>query len=350
YSNMLTAQDKVTQALASQAASIASGQNSVAKAQDTLNQAQATLDQKQSGPDLDVATKQAAVNTAQATLNQAQATLDQKQSGPDLDVGTRQAAVSTAQATLTKSQADLATKQAGGDAKEILKQQNQVRSAQAALDTANQKLQGVTITAPFDGIVSATSGAGGDQLAANAAVVTLLDPTAMRVDVVAAEIDIANIQIGQPTTITFDALPSQSFTGKIMNIAPSAKVTQGVANYPVSISLDKVTGLKDQMTASATIVTQQVNNALLVPNRAVRTQGRNKTVQALLPDGATETRIIQTGMTGDTNTEVTGGLQEGDKVVIAAATTTTRGVPGAGGFGGAPAGGTFFAGGGGPGR
>ncbi len=349
YSNMLTAQDRVTQALASQAASIASSQNSVAKAQDALNQAQATLAQKQSGPDLDVATKQAAVNTAQATLNQAQATLAQKQSGPDLDVANRQASVTAAQLALTKAQTDLATKQAGGDAKEILKQQNQVRSAQATMDTANQKLQGSTITAPFDGIISATSGTGGEQVAANAAVVSLLDPNAMRIDVVAAETDIASIKVGQAATISFDALPGQSYTGKIINIAPSAKVTQGVANYPVSISLDKVTGLKDQMTASATIVTQQVNNALLVANRAIKTQGRNKTVQVLLPDGTTETRTIQTGMTGDANSEVTSGLQEGEKVVIPAATTTTRGVPGAGAIGGgAPGGGApggaFFGG------
>ncbi|MDP2662571.1 MAG: efflux RND transporter periplasmic adaptor subunit, partial [Dehalococcoidia bacterium] len=334
YSNMLTAQDRVTQALASQAASIASAQNSVAKAQDTLNQAQATLAQKQSGPDLDVATKQAAFDTTQATLTQAQATLAQKQSGPDLDVATRQAAVSSAQAALTKAQADLATKQAGGDSKEILKQQNQVRSAQAALDTANQKLQGVTITAPFDGTVSAASGTAGDQVAANAAVVTLLDPAAMRVDVNASETDIALIQTGQAATITFDALSNQTFTGKITNVAPTAKVSSGVVSYLVTVALDKLTGVKDQMTASATIVTKQVDNALLVPNRAIKTQGRNKTVQALLPDGTTETRTIQTGMTGDTNTEVTGGLQEGEKVVIPTTTTTTRGVPGAGGLGG----------------
>ncbi|MDP2728675.1 MAG: efflux RND transporter periplasmic adaptor subunit [Dehalococcoidia bacterium] len=310
YGNMLLAQEKLAAARAKQAVTLATARNEVAKALDALAKAQDDLAKKKAGPD------------------------------PN-DVDGKRAQVINLQTALARAQEDLAKKQAGGDSKEILKQQNQVASAQAALDNAKQKLQGVIITAPFDGIVSIITPAVGDQVGANAAVISLLDPTAMRIDVSAAETDVSSIQVGQPVTVTFDALTNQAFSGKVISIAPSAKVQQGVVNYPVSISLDKVTGVKDLMTASATIVTQQRNNVILVSNRAIKTQGRNRTVQVLLPNGTTETRTIQIGMSGDTNTEATSGLQEGDKVVIPTTSTTSRGVPGAGGLGGAPGGGMF---------
>jgi len=347
YMNMLTAQDKVKQAQQNQAAGLANAQNDVARAEDALTQAQNKLAQMEAGPNSDILSKQAAVSAAQTALSKAQADLATKQAGPDSDILNKQAGLSAAQTALAKAQADLATKQAGGDAKEMLKQQNQVTSAQAALDSANQKLQGIAITAPFDGIVAVITPSVGDPVGANAAVITLQDPTAMRVDVNSAETDISSVQIGQPATVTFDALPSQTFSGKITSIAPSAKVQQGVVNYPVSISLEQVQGVKDQMTASAQIVTQQRNNVLLVPNRAIRTQGRNRTVQVVLTNGTTETRTIQTGMSGDQSTEVVSGLQEQDKVTIPTTTTTTRGVPGAGGLPGAVPGGggpVFFGG------
>lgn len=311
YSNMLLAQDKLAQAREKQASSQASAQNDVAKAQDALARAQNDLASKQAGPDSDVERKRAAVTAAEIAL--------------------------------AKSKDDLAKKLAGGDPKDIEKQNNQVVSAQASLDSSRQKLQGVVITAPFDGIVAAVSANFGDPVGANAVVVTLLDPNALRVDVSIAESDVASVQAGQSASITFDALPSRTFQGKVISVAPSAKVQQGVVNYPVSISLDQAPGVKDLMTASAQVVTQKKDNILLVPNRAIRSQGRTRTAQLLLPNGTTETRTIQTGMSGDQTTEVTSGLQEGDKVVIPTTTTTNRGVPGAGGFS-APAGGGFMGG------
>jgi macrolide-specific efflux system membrane fusion protein len=81
---------------------------------------------------------------------------------------------------------------------------------------------------------------------------------------------------------------------------------------------------------------------VVAPNRAVKTQGRNKTVEVLDADGKSETRQVQTGLANDTLTEIVSGLQAGDKVVIPGTTTAAARVGGLGGaaaFGGGPGGG-----------
>jgi hypothetical protein len=75
-------------------------------------------------------------------------------------------------------------------------------------------------------------------------------------------------------------------------------------------------------------------DVLLVPNRALRTQGRNRTVEVLDAEGKTSTRQVQVGMTSEQMTEILGGLQPGDKVVIPTTTTAAPRVGGIGGPGG----------------
>lgn len=301
YSNLLTAKEKLAAAREKKEIAMASARNDVAKAQDSLAKALDDQAKKQAGADPKAVQKQ-------------------------------RSAVLSAETALQKARDDLATKQSGPDARTVEKVRNQVISAEAALNTAREKLKGTTIAAPFDGIVASVGLNTGEQVAANTVIVTLLDPQSLRIDTNVSESDIASLSAGQPATVTFDALSGQTFQARVDSISPSAKVQQGVVNYLVTLALDKAPGVKEGMTASAQIVYQQKDNALVVPNRALRSQGRTRTVQVLLPTGTTETRTVQTGMTGDQSTEIVSGLQEGDRVVIPTTSTTTRGVPGAGGI------------------
>jgi hypothetical protein len=98
------------------------------------------------------------------------------------------------------------------------------------------------------------------------------------------------------------------------------------------------------MTVTANIIYDQKGDVLLVPNRAIRRQGRDQVVDVLTPDGKTETRVIQRGLSNDQVTEVVAGLVEGDQVIIP--TTTTRAPTSAGGAFGPPGvGGAFGPGG-----
>jgi multidrug efflux pump subunit AcrA (membrane-fusion protein) len=87
------------------------------------------------------------------------------------------------------------------------------------------------------------------------------------------------------------------------------------------------------MTANVTIVVEQRDNILLVPNRAVKTSGKQKIVNVVV-DGKPTPVNVTLGMSGDTQSEVVSGLNEGDVVVVQQTTTTTSGGGGFGGPGG----------------
>jgi RND family efflux transporter MFP subunit len=160
---------------------------------------------------------------------------------------------------------------------------------------------------------------------------SLVDPSAVRIDVTVDETDVAKLAVGKSATMTFDALPGRPFRGTVISVSPTGTLSQGVVTYPVSINIDS----RDQvlpggMTASATITIDEKNDVLVVPLRAVRRQGRDQVVELLSPDGKTVTRPVKTGVQNDQFVEITDGLQEGDQIMVQATTTRSPTAPGPG--------------------
>jgi HlyD family secretion protein len=110
-------------------------------------------------------------------------------------------------------------------------------------------------------------------------------------------------------------------------------VTQGVVNYPVLVSVSNPdASIMPGMTANLAITVAQDQNVLIVPLRAVRTQGTQKMVTVLY-QGQEISVTVQVGLTNDTDAEITGGqLKAGDEVVVSGSSTTTQ--PRGGGPGG----------------
>ncbi|MDH2430383.1 HlyD family efflux transporter periplasmic adaptor subunit [Sphaerisporangium sp. TRM90804] len=163
------------------------------------------------------------------------------------------------------------------------------------------------------------------------------------------ESDVTKLKIGQPATVTFDALPGVTASGKVTLINPVAKTSDNVVQYSVTISLSDVPDeVRLGQTATAQVVVAKADDALTVPTAAVRTAGGQSTV-TVLRDGRQVTTRVEVGVKGDSTTEIRSGLAEGDQVV--------RGTPGTGGQlqggfpgGGFPGGGVRIGGGGGGGR
>jgi len=116
-----------------------------------------------------------------------------------------------------------------------------------------------------------------------------------------------------------------------------------VVNYPVTVAVkNPPPGVKTGMTSNVNIVTDQKNDVLMVANRAIRNVGRQKMATVLFEGRQIQAPVV-TGMSGDSQTEIVSGLNEGDVVVVGTTTTTQNS-----GFGGPGGGGGF--GPGGPGR
>jgi HlyD family secretion protein len=317
--------------------------SAIGQAQSAQEQAQAKLDQLNQPPHAeDVAAATAAVAAAQAGLASAQAKLDQLNAGslPD-DIAQASANVAQAEQALAvkenpwrpqdieqqqqavnQAAAQLALKKQPWTPADVAQAQAAVDVAAAQLDQIKYSLAAATLVAPFGGIVSAVNANVGELAspASGIPVVSLVDPTRLRLDASVDETDVSHVQIGQDVTVAFDAIPGKTFPGKVLGISPNATVQSGVATYIVSISIENSPEIKPGMTGNADIIYAHHDDVLLVPNRAVRTDGDNRVV-AVLEGGQSVNRTVTVGVSDDRSTEIVAGIQPGDQVVLPSTST-----------------------------
>lgn len=210
--------------------------------------------------------------------------------------------------------------------------QASVERDQIAVEQAQRNIERARIVAPFDGVVSAVNFSVGDSAGTTTAVV-VVDLSVLQVRVNIAEIDIAKIRVGQTAQVTLDALLGRTYNATISAIGPVATITQGVVNYPVIAIVDNTDGaIKPGMTANLSITVDRRDNVLLVPARAVRSQGNQRIVNVLYKEQTIATPVT-IGLTNDQFAEVVSGLLEGDQVIIQTPVRTSTGM---GSFAGMP--------------
>jgi macrolide-specific efflux system membrane fusion protein len=220
-----------------------------------------------------------------------------------------------------------------------------VANAQAALTTAQGNLAGATLTAPIDGTIASLNGSVGQWMTGGATnstsstssssststttssgFITLTNLGTAEVSAAISEADIGKVKAGQKATFTLTAYPGQTFTGTVSAIIPAGTTTSNVVTYSVLIAPDPTTvELLPGMTATVTVITEQDNNALLVPNSAIayaKTQSGSGTAVYVLQNGTPVRVPIQAGSTDNTNTVVVSGLQPGQLVITGPASTT----------------------------
>lgn len=130
-----------------------------------------------------------------------------------------------------------------------------------------------------------------------------------------SEIDAVKVKVGDKATVTFDALPNKTFTGKILGVNTTGTVSSGVTTYPATIVLDAPnTDILPNMSATANVIISVKQNVLLVPTAAIQTTG-GQTIVRVLQNGKVTSVPVTTGDTSDTDTEIVSGLNEGDTVV-----------------------------------
>jgi multidrug efflux pump subunit AcrA (membrane-fusion protein) len=281
------------------------------------------------------------VTLAKTTLDKAAITLQKAQLDYNVVAGNNNESSSSQAQTLAAAASDYQSALANYKITVSTINDTALKQAQASLDSAKiaveqaqRNLEKAKIAAPFDGMIAAVNFSLGDSAGTGTAM-TLIDTTQLQVKVNLAEVDIAKVKVGQTAQMTLDALTGKTFNAKVLTIAPSATISQGVVNYPVTVSvIDNDGSIKSGMTANLAIVVEQRDNVLLVPIRAIKTQGNQRTVTVVV-DGNNVVQPVTIGMSNDTSAEITSNnLKEGDKIVINQATTrSTGGGGGGGGFG-----------------
>lgn len=218
-------------------------------------------------------------------------------------------------------------------------QQNVVYQAQTALSSAWSAYQKAssTVYAPISGTVSGLALQVGSVINSNASSQTSnvsntkianvkTDATPI-VSINLTEIDVPKVTIGDKATITLDAYPEMTFTGKVVSIDTVGTVSSGVTTYPTVIKLDTdTTTILPNMAVSANIITKTKNDVLMVPTSSIQQNTDGTSYVQVMKNGALSQISVETGLSSDTDTEIVSGLSEGDTVVTAtikAATANT---------------------------
>ncbi|MCH8748731.1 efflux RND transporter periplasmic adaptor subunit, partial [Patescibacteria group bacterium] len=201
-----------------------------------------------------------------------------------------------------------------------------IRQKEDALLTAKQTFGDHFIYAPFIGKIAEVNIKRGEAVSASTNIATLI--TDQRLAVIALnEVDIAQVEIGQKATISFDAVEDITVTGEAVEIDAIGTVSQGVVSYDVTISFDvQDERIKPGMSLSADIITNAKQGVLLVPNAAVKAQGSAMYVE-VLQNNQPYRQTVEIGLSNDTQTEIISGLTEGDEVITQTITTSGAEAP-----------------------
>ena len=317
------------------------GEASVAAARSALQQTRTTVDQ------------------AVATLDLARQNLKRQQELWKEGLTTRES-LERAENDVTVREADLKVRE-----QEIQTREQQIRQEQASLSTTRYNINQVIISSPMDGIVTrrnielGETAVVGTMNNAGTVLLTIADMSVIQAEVEVDETNIPNVSLGQQAKVIIDALPDQTFIGRVTEIGNSpiqatgqAATSQQATNFKVVVVLDEdVPGIRPGFTCTADITTATRKAAVAVPIPAVavrelvydakgdvvkkpRTENPRPaqpptTPQELEPgqtrketegvfvirSGAAAFIPVKIGIAGDRYFEVLSGIKAGDEVI-----------------------------------
>ncbi len=302
----------------------------LANTQGRYNQLVDRYNELQAPPDpTDVAVAEAALFAARAQLADAQRQWQRVKDGPT------QAEIAVLEANLNDALREWQRLEDGPTADDIAAVEARITASQALLASAE-------IAAPFAGMITEVNINPGDQTNIGDIAFRLDDLTHLFVDLQVSEIDINSVEVGQDVVLTYDAVLAKVYHGKVVAISPVGTETGGVVSFDVTIELlDADEAIRPGMTTTVDIETSRIENALLVPNQAIRALEGQRVVYAIgegiltgSPAILTEERPngplgadaspgmilpiqITVGVTSDDYSEVLAGdLVEGDEILL----------------------------------
>jgi HlyD family secretion protein len=318
YSDLLTAQAAYDTALtkSQKVAEARCGKDSTTRYQAALDKATTALNNihaEQAGSDAYIAAKKQ-YDTALANYTYcASYTSDEKTSA--------QSALGVAKTAMEDAQAAYDTLKAasGIDPDSLAMDEAKLKQANAQLSYAKDQLAGITLTSPIDGKVTYLA-AGVGEMVGTTKFITISEVNHPTLDISVDESDLEHLVVGSAVTVSFDALPNLSFTGKVTQVDP--QITQSgqyrVAKGQAQLDADAVKAvsvLPLGVSATVKITNQESKNTLLAPTIALKDLGDNTyAVMVQGSDGHLKLQVVTIGIKDSDYVEIKTGLKEGDLV------------------------------------
>lgn len=209
--------------------------------------------------------------------------------------------------------------------------------AQANYDEVVEQLNESVITSPINGVVIGKPLPAGQMVAQGISnpmvILTIADMSTMQIEAQVDETDIGKVAVGQKASFTVDTYPGKNFEGIVSSISRKATTTQNVVYYTVIVDVhDAQQQLMPSMTARLSIHAGESKNTLTVPLAAVKTNAKQQQYVITYRDGKTQDVAVTTGLTGEDRVEITGGVHEGEQIVLAQAQAKQRAATQSGGL------------------
>lgn len=279
----------------------------------SVNEGDVLMTIKNDELDRNVAEAQRAVAAAQEDLTNAQKAAAVAQATPTTDVDGASAAAGVSAAS--------------ADTNAVSAAQRSLASAQANLDQANAKAASRTVTAPSSGSIvelNAKVGAtvtggmimGESDTSGGKQCMQIADLSKMKVTVQVGEKDIAKIAVGQSANVTYPAFPDIVSQGTVTAIASVANSDSNSGGGSVTFNVDILieapdSRLKPGMTAEVSVVTEKLDDVVMVPTMALMTEDGEHYYVNLATDseGKKTRRVKVTVVTQNDNEAVVGKTQ-----------------------------------------
>lgn len=248
-----------------------------------------------------------AIENAQIGVEQAQLAVENTEAL--LEAG------AAAEQDLTKAKQGLAQAQAGVQQARA-QQAASLAQIQASMDQINKQASYGTVTAPCAGTVTAVNVVQGGMASSAQPAVVIAEDSRVKINASVSEDVFAGLHTGDSAGVQISVLSDEVKSAKIVSLPAAAN--QQTNLYDVSVSVPS--GTEPAIGAFATVIfyTDRRENTLSVPTDCVLTGNDNERYLFTVDEsGTTAARVtVETGLVGKTNTEITSGLSEGDRVVV----------------------------------
>lgn len=241
------------------------------------------------------------------------------------NVQAAQDALIRAQDTVVKAELNLRTLEesqslrTNANEQDLRNSELSVQAAQLGLERAQEDLLATTLLAPFSGVIASLAVSEGNTVNANAAVLSIIDDSSVKLEAQVDETEIALVSLGLSAEVELDAVSDKTFVGEVITISPAARLVSNIPIFDVTIKLDNTESLmRSGMTAEAEILIREVADTVSVPSRSLQTVRNRSYVSVLAEDGAFALQPVKLVSTSGLNTIVQASLPPGSEVLIPA--------------------------------
>ncbi len=188
-------------------------------------------------------------------------------------------------------------------------------NARAQLVRAMESVQDFSVLAPWDGIVSKVNIRDGDYVVPRAPLVEVYDPANLVVEAAVPERYSAQLRNGLNLTVRLDAFPDSSFKARITRIYPFLE--ERMRTRTIEAEIDAEVSILPGMFARLLLPLNSVDDAVVVPNRAVLVTPDGDRILFVVSSDTAERRKVELGIDQENRVQILSGVSAGEMVVIA---------------------------------